>query len=141
MIKIVKNEKKYWNFIRNLRQNDQVSSGFIKQEIITDEAQKKYMSKNCDYFHIALYKEKPAGYVGVIENDIRVATHPDFQKLGIASAMIEYIMTRYPDAFAKVKVENEASRKLFEKCGFQAKYFLMYIQNHEDTIQQTIPNR
>ena len=29
------------------------------------------------------------------------------------------------DAFAKVKIENEASMRLFEACGFKKKYYIL----------------
>ena len=37
------------------------------------------MNKNSSFFRIALYEKKPIGYVGVINNDIRICTHPDFK--------------------------------------------------------------
>jgi RimJ/RimL family protein N-acetyltransferase len=39
--------------------------------------------------------------------------------------MVNEIMKSHPNAQAKVKIQNEASRKLFEKCGFKMKYYLM----------------
>ena len=39
--------------------------------------------------------------------------------------MINTIMDYYPDSEAKVKIDNEASLKLFEKCGFKKKYFIL----------------
>jgi RimJ/RimL family protein N-acetyltransferase len=39
--------------------------------------------------------------------------------------MINEIMKLHPDAFAKVKLDNEASLRLFEKCGFKKRYYLL----------------
>jgi len=35
------------------------------------------------------------------------------------------LMERYPTSIAKVKIENEASLRLFESCGFKRKYFIL----------------
>ena len=122
---LVRNEKQYWEFIRNLRNMDGVREGFIQQELIHEEYHKAYMEAWGDCFFICLYKGEPVGYVGIINKDIRVATHPDFQGKGVGTFMINAIMKEYPDSEAKVKIENEASLKLFEKCGFKKKYFIL----------------
>jgi ribosomal protein S18 acetylase RimI-like enzyme len=83
------------------------------------------MSQYNDYFYICLYKGKPAGYIGVIDNDIRVATHPDYQGKGIGSFMVKEIKKIQPSSVAKVKVDNKASLGLFKKCGFKIKFYLL----------------
>ncbi len=83
------------------------------------------MSLFGECYYICLIKEKPAGYVGVIDRDIRVATHPDFQGKGVGKFMINQLMEMHSDAFAKVKIDNEASMKLFEACGFKKKYYIL----------------
>ena len=67
----------------------------------------------------------PAGYVGQISDDIRVATHPDYQGKGVGTFMISELMNKFPDSIAKVKIENKASLRLFEKCGFKKKYYIL----------------
>jgi len=39
--------------------------------------------------------------------------------------MVEGFIKKFPDSFAKVKIDNEASRKLFESCGFKKKYYIL----------------
>jgi len=78
-----------------------------------------------DSFYICLDKGTPIGYIGVINRDIRVATHPDYQGKGVASFMVNEVMKAHPDAFAKVKINNEASLRLFESCGFKRRYFIL----------------
>lgn len=124
-LKLVKCEEKYWEDVRNLRNMDGVRQGFIKQEEITPELHQEYMKKNHTFFYICVDDEEFLGYAGVIDKDIRVATHPKHQKKGIASFMIKEIMKIHPDAFAKVKIKNEASLRLFESCGFEKKYYLL----------------
>jgi L-amino acid N-acyltransferase YncA len=38
-------------------------------------------------------------------------------------------MNVHPYAVAKVKLDNNASLKLFEKCGFKKKYYLLEREN------------
>ena len=114
--KLVKNAEEYWGFIRKLRNLDSIKTGFIKQENISSKTQLEYMKENGHNFWICLDDLEPVGYVGIINDDIRVATHPDHQKKGIGAFMINEIMKIYPNAYAKVKLENEANIKLFEHC-------------------------
>ncbi len=53
-------------------------------------------------------KDNPIGYIGVIDNDIRVATHPDHQGKGVGSFMVNEIMKIHPNAFAKVKNRKQS---------------------------------
>ena len=124
-MRLIKNSYIYWEFIRTLRNMDGVRQGFIEQEYISQNQHESYMKKNSNFFYICLDKTTPIGYIGVIENDIRVATHPDHQGKGIASFMLSEVMKIHPTAFAKVKIQNEASLRLFESCGFKRKYYVL----------------
>jgi RimJ/RimL family protein N-acetyltransferase len=124
-MELIKNGPKFWEFIRNLRNLEGVKQGFIEQKEITAVEQAEYMLKYNNEYWICLVDGKPAGYVGVIDDDIRVATHPDFQGQGVGGFMINQIMQLHPAAHAKVKLENEASLRLFEKCGFRKKFYLL----------------
>ena len=123
--KFLSNSSKYWEFIRCLRNNEHVKSGFIEQEHISKDIHLKFMEKYGNMFYICLYKNKPAGYVGCINKDIRVAVHPNFQGKGVGSFMINKLMELEPQALAKVKLDNKASLHLFEKCGFKKKYYIL----------------
>ena len=124
-MELIKNGPKFWEFIRNLRNLEGVKQGFIEQKEISSIEQAEYMLKYNNEYWICLMDGHPAGYVGVIDDDIRVATHPDFQGQGVGSFMINQIMQLHPAAHAKVKLENEASLRLFEKCGFRKKFYLL----------------
>lgn len=123
-LKFIKNNKKYHEFIRNLRNDKRVKAGFIEQGHITRKQQEKYMKTHNDHYFIGLCDGKPAGYVGVIDNDIRVAVSPDFQKRGIGLFLIQNIKKKYPHLEAKIKIDNKASLKLFKKSGFKLKYYI-----------------
>ena len=118
-------KEEYWEFVRVLRNDRRVLDGFIESTYITEQMQVKYMENHSQYYRIALVGDKPAGYVGVIEDDIRICTHPDFQGKGIGKFMINECMNIWPSAFAKVKIDNKASIKLFEACGFAKKFYVL----------------
>jgi ribosomal protein S18 acetylase RimI-like enzyme len=112
-----------WNEILNIR--NLTSHGFGNTEQIDIDTHLNFMK---DYYHdyvVAEMKGEIVGFGGVVKDDIRVAVHPDYQKLGIGKSIINYLSTRYPKAFAKVKIDNEASLKLFESCGFKKKWYVL----------------
>ena len=124
-VKIVKCSEQYWEFVRRLRTNTQVSSGFIKTDKITKSEQIAYMRKYADNYRIALLDQIPCGFVGVVNGDIRVCTHPEHQGKGIGKLMIHSISMIWPDALAKIKIENNKSLELFKSCGYEIKYYLL----------------
>ena len=124
-MKLVENEPKYYEFIRELRNNKDVKKGFIQQKHIDSMMHHDHMKKYAKNYWICLFDGKPAGYVGQISDDIRVATHPDYQGKGVGTFMISELMNKFPDSIAKVKIENKASLRLFEKCGFKKKYYIL----------------
>lgn len=123
-MKLINNNKKYYEFIRCLRNT--ARSGFIQQEIIDIDTHLAHMSiyESCYYICINDGGD-PVGYCGVINDDIRVAVDPKHQGNGIGSFMISEIMNKYPNAVAKIKINNSASIALFEKCGFRKKYYIL----------------
>jgi len=125
MYTLVKNNSNYWDFILNLRNDPRVKKGFVQQKTISRQDHSVYMQSFGDSFYICLDNDKPIGYIGVISNDIRVATHPDYQGKGVAKFMVCEIMKEHPNAFAKVKMDNEASLRLFESCGFKRKFYIL----------------
>lgn len=122
---IVENDRAHWEFVRQLRNNEQVKGGFINQEHISESAHRDYMMEHSDDYYLCKVDGELAGYVGVVDGDIRVATHPKFQRMGVAEFMIGFISELKPKAVAKVKVENEASLGLFAKAGYEIKYYLL----------------
>ena len=76
-MKFVKCSKKYWEFIRTLRNDKRVSDGFIQSTYITKEMQVEYMKKYSSYYYVVLINNTRTGYIGVINDDIRECTHRD----------------------------------------------------------------
>lgn len=130
-MKLVECSNEYWEFVRELRNDKRVLDGFIKSTHITKEMQKKYMQKYSNFYRIALIDESPVGYIGVIENDIRICTHPDYQCNGIGKFMLKEIMNIFPEAYGKVKIDNEASINLFSSLGFTKKFIIFEANTHD----------
>ena len=124
-MRLVECDLKYWEFVRTLRNDERVLEGFIQSTNISKIMQIEYMNKYSDNYRIALVDDEPAGFVGVIDDDIRVCTHPDYQGKGVGKFMINECMKIWPTAFAKIKLNNEASIKLFESCGFSKKFLIL----------------
>ena len=127
-LKLVKCSKEYWEFVRQLRNDERIQGGFIEQVQISPEQQISYMSLHESNYFVCLSYNEPVGYVGVIEGDIRICTSPKFQQQGIASFMLSEIMKLFPDAHGKVKINNSASRNLFKKLGFE-ETFIIYTRS------------
>ena len=90
------------------------------------------MESQGDNFYLCLADGIFAGFIRVCDDDIGVCTHPDFQRMGVGKFMVNEIMQLYPDAVAKIKLENKASIKLFESCGFVKKYYLLEKEAHKE---------
>jgi hypothetical protein len=84
-MELVECSQKYWEFVRTLRNDERVLDGFIQSTHITKEMQDTYMNQNSKYYQIALMDNTPVGYVGVIDNDIRVCTQPDIKVMVLES--------------------------------------------------------
>ena len=124
-MKLVRNQGIYWDFIRDLRDHPEVKGGFISQKDISDKEHYRFMEKHELNYYVCLVDDNPAGFVGVISGDIRVATHPDYQGMGVGKFMINELMKIYPKSYAKIKLNNKASIRLFETCGFKKKYYIL----------------
>jgi ribosomal protein S18 acetylase RimI-like enzyme len=111
-------------FVRKLRNNPLDASAFVNNNYITPENHAIYMAQHMDKYFVCYYNEILVGFIGVVENDIRLAVTPDFRNQGVAKYMVSEIMFRFPDAHAKVKVTNGASIALFESLGFERVFYI-----------------
>src|SRR3989304_9371235 len=100
-LKFVKNTPKYYEFIRKLRNNAKVRKYFIKKNIISRSKQAIYMKTHRNNYFICLYNNSPAGYIGVIKGDLRIAVAPNFQRQGIGLFLIRNIQKRFKNIEAK----------------------------------------
>lgn len=124
-MKLVNCDKKYWEFVRQLRTDIKNTDGFIQQVNITEEEQIKYMEKYHSNYFICLLDDIPVGFIGEIDGDIRVCTDHNYKNKGIGKFMVIELLKLKKNIFAKIKINNDASKKLFESCGFSTKYIIM----------------
>jgi len=115
--------QEYWDFVLILR--NQLKKGFLQQEDIVADDHYRFMKDKAKFYMICTHSGIPAGFVGQVDGDIRVATHPDYQGVGVGKYMINELMKKWPDSSATVKIENHASLALFESCGFKKKCFVL----------------
>lgn len=108
--------KDYYEFVREMRMHPENVVGFLEDANITPEDQVEYMKKHGGDYFIALSYGEPVGYVGVIDNDIRICTHPMYHGTGVGKFMLSEIMKLYPQATGRILKDNVASRKLFDFC-------------------------
>lgn len=126
MFEFVKNEPKYWDFIRTLRSDERIQDSFVEQVKITPEQQDAYMQKHNDGYFICLAHlegidyQIPVGFVGVVDDDIRIAVIPEMHGKKVGSYMLKNIKELYPHAVAKVKKHNDKSIYLFISSGYEA---------------------
>lgn len=108
--------EKYYEFVREMRMHPENIAGFLENANITPEEQIQYMKKHGDNYFVALSYGEPVGYVGVIDNDIRICTHPMHHGTGVGKFMLSEIVKLYPQATGRILKDNVASRKLFDFC-------------------------
>ena len=70
--------------------------------------QVEYMKKNSKYYRIGLINGEPAGYFGVVDEDIRIYASRIFRKMVLENSCNE-LQKLWPESFAKIKIENNAS--------------------------------
>ena len=124
-LNLIKCNKKYWEYIRILRSDNRVQKGFIQKVNISQSQQIKYMEKYNDSYYVCLYNGEPCGFIGEIDGDIRICTHPTHQKKGIGTFMIQEFSNVKSNIYAKIKIDNISSIKAFEKAGYKKKYYIL----------------
>ena len=85
-MELVKVDETHYEFIRKLRTNPINLKWFLNQSEITAEDQVKYMEKHSEHYRVCLLYGEPAGYVGVIENNI--ASRKLFEKCRVPYKVI-----------------------------------------------------
>tara|TARA_R110002020_G_scaffold20838_4_gene70681 strand:+ start:1981 stop:2364 length:384 start_codon:yes stop_codon:yes gene_type:complete len=113
----------HWDAILEIRNENR--GGFGDSSTIRSGTHCKYMFENFSNYLLCVERDEVLGFIGHVNNDIRLATKKVHQNKGIGKFMVESFMEKYPEAFAKVKLDNKGSLKLFESCGFKKKYHIL----------------
>lgn len=122
-LKLVQCEQKFWNDILIIRNEDKES--FDKQHEISLEEHEKFMTINDINYKIATIDGKFAGFVGIVNEDIRVGVKKEYRKIGVGKFMINEFCKIFEINHAKIKINNIASQKLFESCGFKKSFYIL----------------
>ena len=118
-VQVVDNSPEHYEFIRLLRNDPRVAEGFLESASITAQQQSRYMNRFAHCYMVALVNGRPAGYGGVVDGDLRVCVHPDYQGQGIGGVIVARLLDRFPGAQVRIKWGNEASFRLFAKFGYE----------------------
>ena len=127
MLEIVKNAPSYWEFIRDLKNDDTARANSMSNHVIGPEEHRAYMSVHNDKYYICLEDGVPLGYVGRNAQDyISIAVISKARGKGVGKYMLQYFRERMrmQKLRAIVSLDNPASLKLFEACGFIKKYYI-----------------
>ena len=122
-MELVKCDKCHWRRILEIRNS--VRKSFINTSVISYETHMSFMEENSNNYIVAIRYDEVVGFAGVVNNDVRVAVDPKYQKRGIGKKLLNKITEDFPECIAKIDIENKASLRLFESCGFIKKYFLL----------------
>lgn len=122
-LKLVECEQKFWNDILIIRNEDKES--FDKQHEISLEEHEKFMTINDINYKIATIDGKFAGFIGIVNEDIRVGVKKEYRKIGVGKFMINEFRKIFEINHAKIKINNVASQKLFESCGFKKSFYIL----------------
>tara|TARA_R110000822_G_scaffold305738_1_gene431634 strand:- start:698 stop:1102 length:405 start_codon:yes stop_codon:yes gene_type:complete len=127
MLEIVRNKPQYWEFIRHLKNDETARTNSMSDHMIQVGEHRAYMSVHNDKYYICLNNSIPVGYVGRNAQDyISVAVISENRGKGIGKYMLQYFREQMSTQKLRaiVSLENPASLKLFEACGFIKKYYI-----------------
>jgi GNAT superfamily N-acetyltransferase len=133
-------DEDYREYIRLLR--NYYKDYFIDNTEINTDTHKTFMDNYGNDYYILTLKVPPysinnisqnglflgtetnllIGFIGVVNNDVRLAVHPLFIGQGYAKMMLKFIVEKYPNCKSKVKKNNANNLLLFEK----SEYFIEY---------------
>lgn len=130
-LKLVECNEKYWKDIWEIRNFDK--QGFVDQKDIPIENHFEFMKKHCSSYRVCLKNNEFAGFIGLVNNDLRIAVGKNFKRKGIGKFMLNEFSNSFEINEAKVKIDNEASQKLFESCGYK-KQFIIYSKNETQSF-------
>lgn len=124
-LKIVESISEYWQFIREVRFHPRNICGFVHNDPITIEQQNKYMRKYSSGYWICVSEKIPVGFIGVVLEDLRIGVHPDYQRKGVGTFMMNFLIQKGINFNIRVKVDNAGSLKFFSKLGFIPEFYTL----------------
>lgn len=129
-INLKKCTKDNWDFILNLRNDFYKNSLYIQDKPLTKDEHYEYMekqSKNPNFHQwITVMDEKIVGYVRILDNAINIMVSKEYHDQGIGSIMLKLLEIEAKKLgiiklISLVRIDNNSSKKLFEKNDYQLK--------------------
>lgn len=131
-IKLRKCTKDDWDFILELR-NDFYANSFYKQDkLLSKEEHYNYMefqSKNPGFYQwVAIMDEKLVGYVRILDSDVNIMVSKEFQSKGMGNIILKLLeieakKLKITKLIGLIRVDNYASKKIFEKNNYKLKLY------------------
>jgi len=112
----------YWEAIRNIR-NDQ-RYGFKNTSLIDRETHKLFMQRHSQNYRVAVEKndeygnERVIGFVGIVGDDGRLATHEDYKGRGVATFLWSSFAKECPPLTHSCRRDNLVALALNRKFGY-----------------------
>tara|TARA_R110000851_G_scaffold32293_2_gene86764 strand:+ start:1553 stop:1987 length:435 start_codon:yes stop_codon:yes gene_type:complete len=131
-MELAKCTKKYWDTILQIRNENR--EGFGNTKVIDKKTHYAFFKKYGEFYYVCVESPHVLGFIGHLDEDIRVATNKKFQNKGVGKFMVEEFMKLQPNAFAKIKSGNIKSLKLFASCGFEKKYEILALPDNKNPI-------
>jgi len=129
IVKRVDDNKEYWEFIRQTRNDRHFNYAFIDQSEITVEQQERYMTENGHNFFVCIIDNKPVGFIGYVDNDVKIYVNLEHLRKGIGTLLMKETKHLYPEAKVKVRYENQEALAFFISLGYKIECFLLKEKN------------
>ncbi len=121
-----------WDIILELRNNFYKNSFYKQTGILSKEEHYDYMekqSKNPDFFQwMAVIDENVIGYVRILDLDVNIMVSKEFQSKGMGSIILQLLeieakKLNMSKLIGLIRVDNLASKKIFEKNNYKLKLY------------------
>ena len=129
-INLKKCTKDNWDFILSLRNDFYKNSLYIQVKPLTKTEHYEYMekqSKNPNFHQwITVMDEEIIGYIRILDNAINIMVSKEYHDQGIGSIMLKLLEIEakklgITKLIGLVRIDNEGSKKIFQKNDYQLK--------------------
>jgi dTDP-4-amino-4,6-dideoxygalactose transaminase len=93
-------------------------SCFGNTEEIDFVTHKQFMGKHAVTYRVALKSCRVVGFIGHVQNDLRLAVDESLQGHGVAQFLWSVFVKEFPDVTVQVKRDNERSLRFFKSLGW-----------------------
>lgn len=119
-------------FVRDVRFHPDNLYGYVHNESVSNIQQAKYMQEHRNEYWICMADGERAGFVGVVKGDLRIGVHPDYQRQGVGTFMMEHLAEEHGGEFSvRVKKTNDVSMAFFKSLGYEPEFYVMVRRDPE----------